>query len=127
MLGLRNFNEREGIMYGIVARVKHDRILREDATVRILALDGDPGYPLVAGPSKHGGTIAKITRLKRLQNFRAVWVHPEVRHKWLQLFETEEQALGIVVRLVRAHHGWMGSIAQAPWQGAGRCRAAVRA
>lgn len=73
-------------MYGIVANVVSDRILRTGAKVWLIHCNGDASNPWVCGLSKGGRPIRKYTKFKRLTNFRVAWVpehlHDEIVWAW---------------------------------------------
>jgi hypothetical protein len=83
-------------MFGIVAQVRADRLLGIGTRVRVLAIEEDGAGVLVAGRSKRGRMIVRLKQGRRLENYRAVWVRPELRPDWPELFETREQALQAV-------------------------------
>lgn len=68
-------------LYGIVANVVADKALRTGAKVWIEYCNGDAEHPFVRGLSKSGRPIEKYTAYKRLTNFRAAWVPPNMRER----------------------------------------------
>jgi hypothetical protein len=68
-------------MYGIVANVLSDRVLRTGAKVWIHRCNGDAECPVVSGVSKSGRYVTKYTHYKRLTNFRAAWVPEHMRER----------------------------------------------
>jgi hypothetical protein len=68
-------------MYGIVANVLSDKVLRTGAKVWILYCNGDAEHPRVMGLSKSGRTVRKYTAHKRLEKFRAKWIPEHLREE----------------------------------------------
>jgi len=66
-------------MFGIVANVLSDRVLRTGAKVWINRCNGDAKCPVVRGCSKSGRKVQKYTHYKRLTNFRAAWIPEHLR------------------------------------------------
>lgn len=66
-------------VFGIVANVVSDRVLRTGAKVWVCYCNGDASCPRVAGLSKSGRRIEKYTHYKRLENFRAKWIPEHMR------------------------------------------------
>ena len=79
-------------MYGIVANVSKDSILRDGAKVWINFCNGDAERPKVFGLSKRGRIIHKYTRYSRLRNYRVAFIPAH----WTDLphfrWDTKEQA-----------------------------------
>lgn len=66
-------------LFGVVANVTSDRVLRTGAKVWLCYCNGDAACPLVIGLSKGGRLLKKYTHFKRLTNFRAKWVPEHLR------------------------------------------------
>lgn len=79
-------------MYGIIANVLSDRILRTGAKVWIDYCNGDAAHPIVYGLSKSGRMVRKYTRYKRLTNFRAAWIPDHWRDRLASQYGTKEEA-----------------------------------
>ena len=83
-------------MYGIVANVISDRVLRTGAKVWIHRCNGDAECPIVSGISKSGARVEKYTRYKRLTNYRAACVPKHMRSyilfAWPERAQAEECA-----------------------------------
>ncbi len=87
-------------VYGIVANVISDRVLRTGAKVWIIRCNGDASCPLVVGLSKGGRRITKYTHFKRLENFRAKWIPEPFRwdpsnpgKSWAVIWEWTDRAV----------------------------------
>jgi len=74
-------------MYGIVANVMSDRVLRTGAKVWIHYCNGDAGCPVVSGISKGGRAVQKYTHYKRLENFRVAWVPEHMRDRVMWMWD----------------------------------------
>lgn len=68
-------------MFGVVANVASDRVLRTGAKVWIQRCNGDAECPVVRGCSKSGRVVEKYTHYKRLTNFRAAWIPEHLRQR----------------------------------------------
>ena len=68
-------------MFGIVANVASDRVLRTGAKVWVERCNGDAECPVVLGCSKSGRVVEKYTHCKRLTNFRAAWIPEHLRER----------------------------------------------
>lgn len=79
-------------MYGIIANVLSDRILRTGAKVRINYCNGDAACPTVYGLSKGGRMVRKYTHYKRLTNFRAAWIPEHWQDRLAYKWDTKEEA-----------------------------------
>ncbi|CAJ0701645.1 hypothetical protein LMG19089_02890 [Ralstonia edaphis] len=83
-------------MYGIVANVLSDRVLRTGARVWISRCNGDAVCPIVIGLSKGGRRVRKFTNYKRLAKFRAAWIperlRGEVCWQWAEKHDAAEAA-----------------------------------
>lgn len=81
-------------MYGIVANVVSDRILRTGAKVWLLDVNGDAEHPEVMGLNKSGRMVTKFTNYKRLTNFRVAWIPEHLREHicWFMKGEREKMA-----------------------------------
>lgn len=79
-------------MYGLIANVLSDRVLRTGAKVRINYCNGDAACPIVYGLSKIGRMVRKYTHYKRLTNFRAAWIPPHWRNRLAYQWATKEDA-----------------------------------
>ena len=79
-------------MYGLIANVMSDRVLRTGAKVWIRYCNGDAACPLVTGLSKSGRRVQKYTHYKRLTNFRAAWIPEHLRKVVAWQWETKDEA-----------------------------------
>lgn len=79
-------------MYGLIANVLSDRILRTGAKVWINYCNGDAACPTVYGLSKSGRMVRKYTHYKRLTNFRAAWIPEHWRDRLADQWATKEEA-----------------------------------
>lgn len=68
-------------MFGIVANVASDRVLRTGAKVWLHRCNGDAECPVVHGISKRGRLVEKYTHFKRLTNYRAAWIPEHLRDR----------------------------------------------
>lgn len=66
-------------VFGIVANVISDKVLRTGAKVWICYCNGDASCPRVMGLAKGGNWCEKYTHFKRLENFRAKWIPEHLR------------------------------------------------
>ncbi len=66
-------------MFGIVANVKSEKVLRLGAKVWICRCNGDAEHPFVTGLSRGGRTVEKYTHYRKLENYRAKWVPEHMR------------------------------------------------
>jgi hypothetical protein len=69
--------------YGIVARIKGDKVLRHNSRVYICRWDGgDPGRPIAHGISRGGRRLEKRINAERdLANIRVAWVPEHLRER----------------------------------------------
>jgi len=79
-------------MWGIVANVISDRVLRTGARVWVERCNGDAECPVVRGLSKSGRQVRKYTHFKRLTNFRAAWVPEHQRDQISILYADKASA-----------------------------------
>jgi hypothetical protein len=79
-------------MYGLIANVISDRVLRTGAKVWIRYCNGDAACPSVTGLSKSGRRAQKHTHYKRLTNFRAAWIPEHLRDVVVWQWETKDEA-----------------------------------
>lgn len=79
-------------MYGLIANVLSDRVLRTGAKVWINYCNGDAACPIVFGLSKSGRMTQKYTHYKRLTNFRAAWIPEHLRERVAWQWETKDEA-----------------------------------
>ena len=83
-------------MFGVVANVESDRILRTGAKVWVLQCNGDAAHPYVVGLSKGGRKVFKYSHFKRLTNYRAAWIPEHLRgdvtRKWTDKADAERAA-----------------------------------
>ncbi len=79
-------------MYGLIANVLSDRVLRTGAKVRINYCNGDASCPTVYGLSKSGRMVKKYTHYKRLDNFRAAWIPEHLRDRIAYQWVTKQEA-----------------------------------
>ena len=77
-------------MYGIIANVINDSVLRTGAKVWIHFCNGDAEYPNVSGLSRHGRRITKYISYKKLTNFRVAWIPEHMRDKVEWAWESKE-------------------------------------
>jgi len=82
-------NEDEA-MYGIIANVLSDHVLRTGARVWILY--ANVPQPVVVGVSKGGRVVEKRTHYKRLTNYRAAWIPEHMRERVLLSWPEREEA-----------------------------------
>jgi len=94
-------------MYGIVANVLNDRILRTGAKVWLKDINGDAERQLVEGLNKSGRTVEKYIPRKRLGNYRAAWIPEHLREgiSWKHRFATREEAEKVAADLAEM---WAG-------------------
>jgi hypothetical protein len=86
-------------LFGIVANVKSDSVLRSGAKVWINYCNGDAESPVVTGLSRSGYYVTKYTKYKRLTNFRAAWVPMHMRDRVLWAWQEKQQAADAAERL----------------------------
>jgi hypothetical protein len=86
-------------MYGLVANVVSDRVLRTGARVWILRCNGDASCPIVTGRSKGGRIVQKYTHYKRLTNFRSAWIPEHMRGRVEWKWEGKAEAAGLAATL----------------------------
>lgn len=86
-------------MYGLIANVINDRVLRTGAKVWIHRCNGDAACPIVTGMSKGGRYIQKFTHYKRLTNFRAACVPEHMQDRVVWRWETKAEAQSIAEKL----------------------------
>ena len=79
-------------IFGIVANVLSDRVLRTGARVWLYRCNGDAECPIVSGMSKGGRRVEKYTHYKRLTNFRAAWVPEHLRDRVCLCWATKDEA-----------------------------------
>jgi hypothetical protein len=81
-------------MYGVVANVKSDSILRLGAKVWILDSHGMSDVCKVRGCSIGGRVVKKYIPYKRLETFRAAWIpeHMRARFGHWHVHQTKEAA-----------------------------------
>jgi hypothetical protein len=83
-------------VFGIVANVISDKVLRSGAKVWIIYVNGDASCPRVTGLSKGGGRqCVKYTHFKRLTNFRAKWIPEHMRgasEQWHPIYQYDTKA-----------------------------------
>jgi hypothetical protein len=92
-------------LFGIVANVKSDRVLRTGAKVWIYYCNGDASHPMVSGISKSGHSLQKYTHYKRLKNFRAAWVPAHLRGCVESAWPDKESAADIARKLAAMWSG----------------------
>lgn len=88
-------------MFGLVANVASDRVLRTGAKVWIERCNGDAECPVVRGCSKSGRVVEKYTHYKRLTNFRAAWIPEHLRDRVIWQWPDKEQAQQVAEKLSR--------------------------
>jgi len=86
-------------MYGLIANVMSDRVLRTGAKVWIHYCNGDAACPIVTGLSKSGRTIQKFTHYKRLTSFRAAWIPEHMLERVSWQWETKAEAAEFAEKL----------------------------
>lgn len=86
-------------MFGIVANVASDRVLRTGAKVWLHRCNGDGEHPVVHGVSKHGRWVEKYTHFKRLTSFRAAWVPDHLRGRVLLAWPDRDTAQAYAEKL----------------------------
>lgn len=86
-------------LFGIVANVKSDRVLRTGAKVWIHRCNGDAECPVVSGLNKSGRYLTKYTHYKRLKNFRAAWVPAHMRNRVAWAWPEKERAADLAQKL----------------------------
>jgi hypothetical protein len=86
-------------MFGIVANVESDRVLRTGAKVWIERCNGDAECPEVFGCSKSGRLVQKYTHYKRLTNFRAAWIPEHLRDRVILAWPEKERAAEFAAKL----------------------------
>lgn len=94
-------------MWGVVANVKSDRVLRLGARVWILLTHGDAEKPLVRGHSIGGRVVEKHIPYKRLEKFRPRVIPDHIVskfHHWHR-HETKEEAAEQADALTRMWSG----------------------
>ena len=79
-------------MFGIVANVVSDRVLRTGAKVWIARCNDDAECPMVCGLNKFGRIVEKYTHYKRLTNFRAAWIPRHMRGRIVLKWPEKSQA-----------------------------------
>lgn len=79
-------------MYGLIANVISDRVLRTGAKVWIEYCNGDAACPRVNGISKGGRIVTKYTHYKRLTNFRPAWILLHLRDRIGWQWKTKKDA-----------------------------------
>ena len=92
-------------MYGLIANVMSDRVLRTGAKVWIRYCNGDAACPLVTGLSKSGRRVQKYTHYKRLTNFRAAWIPEHLRDVVAWQWETKDEAAKCAAKLATMWDG----------------------
>ena len=86
-------------MFGVVANVASDRVLRTGAKVWIERCNGDAECPVVRGCSKSGRVVEKYTHYKRLTNFRAAWIPEHLRDRVIRQWPEKESAQQVAATL----------------------------
>lgn len=86
-------------MFGLVANVISDRVLRTGAKVWIHYCNGDAACPVVSGLCKGGYIVRKYTHYKRLTNFRAAWIPEHVRERVAWQWEDKSKAAELAAKL----------------------------
>lgn len=86
-------------MFGIVANVLSDRVLRTGAKVWIERCNGDAECPVVRGISKSGRVVEKYTHYKRLTNFRVAWIPEHLRDRVIWQWPEKEGAQQVAEKL----------------------------
>lgn len=79
-------------LFGVIANVVDDSILRRNAKVWILFCNGDAENPQVKGLSIHGRSIIKFIPYKRLTNFRSAYIPIHLRDNIIWSFNEKEKA-----------------------------------
>ena len=92
-------------MYGLIANVLSDSVLRTGAKVRINYCNGDAACPIVYGLSKSGRLVRKYTHYKRLTNFRAAWIPEHWRDRLAYQWDTKEEATAHAEKLAAMWEG----------------------
>ena len=92
-------------MYGVIANVLSDRVLRTGAKVWIQYCNGDAACPIVTGMNKGGRYVQKFTHYKRLTNFRAAWVPEHMLDRLAWQWETKAEAAELAAKLAEM---WAG-------------------
>ena len=86
-------------MYGLVANILDDRVLRTGAKVWIDYCNGDAECPIVIGMSKSGRIVKKYTHFKRLIQYRAAWIPAHMESRLIWHWETKAEATEHATRL----------------------------
>lgn len=86
-------------LFGVVANVKSDRVLRTGAKVWIHRCNGDAACPVVSGINKSGRYLTKYTHYKRLTNFRAAWVPEHMRDRVAWAWPEKDRAADLAAKL----------------------------
>lgn len=86
-------------MYGLIANVISDRVLRTGAKVWIQRCNGDVSCPAVIGMNKSGRIVQKYTHYKRLTNFRAAWIPEHMLERVAWQWKTKNEAEELAARL----------------------------
>lgn len=86
-------------MFGVVANVASDRVLRTGAKVWIERCNGDAECPVVRGCNKSGRVVEKYTHYKRLTNFRAAWIPEHLRQRVLWQWPEKKRAQQVAAGL----------------------------
>jgi hypothetical protein len=92
-------------MFGVVANVASDRVLRTGAKVWIERCNGDAECPVVRGCSKSGRVVEKYTHYKRLTNFRAAWIPEHLRERVIWQWPEKERAQHVAATLASMWDG----------------------
>lgn len=92
-------------VFGLVANVVSDHILRTGAKVWINYCNGDAAHPKVYGLNRSGRAVEKYTHFKRLTNFRAVWMPEHLRSRLASQWATKEEAASQAAMLAAM---WVG-------------------
>jgi hypothetical protein len=82
----------EDNVFGVVANVVSDRVLRVGAKVWVGYCNGDAEKPKVVGCSKGGRVVEKYSAYKRLTNYRAAWMPEHLRDKVNNQFASKADA-----------------------------------
>lgn len=92
-------------VFGIVANVESDRILRTGAKVWVCYCNGDAEKPRVVGLNKGGRVTEKYIPYKRLTNFRAAWIPEHLRSLVHWQFASKDEAAGHAAALSKMWEG----------------------
>ena len=97
-------------MYGLIANVMTDHVLRTGAKVNVIMYHGYIGRVEVMGLNKSGRRVTKHMAWKRLTNIRSAWIpehlQKETRVWWKDREDADKAALELTElwRFVRSFH-----------------------